>query len=882
MAVQPAGRMKARFGTFAVGVSLALAASAAPPTGPPPAWSWPEAQRAFLEDGPGWLLSPEQRAELEALDEAGRETWIADFLATDPFPDTPENELTEAIRRRQALAYADNESPADVRFRLVFLNGTPQSRQIVDCGFAFKPLEVWRYAPTAEASRRSIAIQQAANPPGSRDPGLKAPRKFSGWEEGPRLVLYRPSQVAAWRLWDPFDGKKALYSSEMEYLLQQYEELRNLISGERFDVQVCKEAREVDNATGVMALTMFLRGRPVVDAIHAFLAPPADLAQWTRSALSGPSPGPAKPELTVAAPSFAFPRKSGALIATRMLLEVTADEVIKVGEDGKVHLLVEGSLESEGQPFAQGRIRYELDPPATGATLGLALDEALRPGAVLIGRFKIRDETGGAVARVAGVIRVPLEPRPEDAAQSYEGAVIQGERLAQEVAAAARDSLILAPPLDGQVALALYRAQALVTGVRIKKVAFSVDGVVQVTRAQPPWTAELRLATQPTEQLIKAVGFDENGEEVASDEIAINQPRGAFRVRILEPKKGQKTTGRIVARAEVVVPDERTVSRVELKVDEEVVATLEKPPWTAPIEVPRGEGTHYLTAVAYLDDGRQTEDVHFLNAPENLSEPEVRTVELYSTVSDRGGRLVKGLTQEDFQALEQGRPQKITKFELVENLSLVIGIAIDTSGSMSSSLAEAQEAGRTFLEQVVRSRDRCYVVAFSGKPTLAMPPTTDLGGCLSALDGLLAVGWTALHDALVTSLYYTREMEGQRALVLLSDGDDTASSIAFDDALEYARRSGVVIYPIGLNVGGLELGIHRKLGQLAQETGGRVFFIDRAEDLAGVYQQIEEELRSRYLIAYASDRPEGREYREVEVKVKKGGLKARTIRGYYP
>lgn len=210
-----------------------------------------------------------------------------------------------------------------------------------------------------------------------------------------------------------------------------------------------------------------------------------------------------------------------------------------------------------------------------------------------------------------------------------------------------------------------------------------------------------------------------------------------------------------------------------------------------------------------------------------------------------------------------------------------MGITIDTSGSMADALADAQEAGREFVEQVMRPADRCFVVAFSGRPSLLMPPTQDAGACRNGLEGLQAVGWTALHDALVTSLYYMRDLEGQRALILLSDGDDTASSIAFEDALEFARRSGVVIFPIGLNLSAFDIGISRKLGKLAEETGGRVFSINRVTDLAGVYQEIESELRSRYLIAYASDRPDGKGYRTVEIKTKKGGLKARTIRGYY-
>jgi Ca-activated chloride channel family protein len=119
-------------------------------------------------------------------------------------------------------------------------------------------------------------------------------------------------------------------------------------------------------------------------------------------------------------------------------------------------------------------------------------------------------------------------------------------------------------------------------------------------------------------------------------------------------------------------------------------------------------------------------------------------------------------------------------------------------------------------------------------------------------------------------------------MILLSDGEDTASTIPWKDALDYARRSGVVIYPIGLNIGRTALGVRDKLNSLAADTGGRTFYISKAVELAGVYDAIEEELRSQYLIAYSSDAPrDSREFRQVEVRTR-SKLRARTISGYYP
>jgi len=176
-----------------------------------------------------------------------------------------------------------------------------------------------------------------------------------------------------------------------------------------------------------------------------------------------------------------------------------------------------------------------------------------------------------------------------------------------------------------------------------------------------------------------------------------------------------------------------------------------------------------------------------------------------------------------------------------------------------------------------------FAISFSSQPALLIPATEDVDAVEESLEDLVAAGMTTLHDAVVTSLYYFRGVRGRRALILLSDGDDTASSLEYRDALEYARRSGVAIYTIGLGVGGLNLGVKNKLTELARETGGRNFMIAKAAELVNVYREIEEELRSQYLLAYSSDRPSPNgEFREIEVKVEGGKYKARTIRGYYP
>lgn len=827
-----------------VGAALLAAPASAQETTDPVLW--PEAQRAFFQDGPGLLLTGDQRQELRSLDEAGREAFIQRFLA-DPLPATEVDELIEGIERRRRLAFADLP-PMDARAQLVFLLGPPRDKLIVDCGSTFRPLEFWTYGA----------------PPSQR-----------------QFVLYQPSADEPFRIWLPIDSKAALYTREMARWLEQWESLG--MGGKRIDRRFCPISEQVDALTG----TDGLRGRPEEreareEAAYRWVRPqdrasvlarPADLAAWAREA-AATRVGPEPERLSVETLDLDFPARQQQRMVTRVLLGVRATPVAEEGRP-KVKLIVEASFEREGSAFDEVRMRYRLPVQEEGAPVALLLERPLRSEQSFVLRLRIRDEVSGAEARVARGFRVPSKPESRLAPGA---ALAAGLGEAAPLALTGRSSVLLVPPID-EVILGTWRAEALVTGSRVAKVVFLVDGEAQLARSRPPYSAEVRLAPFPREQVVRAEAYDEAGELLSADQVVINQARGAFRVAIAEPAPGVKIGRRTRVRAELTVPEEQRVESVELRVNDRPVATLSSPPWQAEIDVPDEDIVH-LVAVARLDDGRSAETVRFLRAPDNLEQIEVNLVELFAAVTDSGGTLIRGLTEQDFEVLEDGRPQEITRFELVENLPLTLGFAVDTSVSMASSLVEAQRAADGFLRKL-SPRDRAFGVGFSSRPYLLMPPTDDLEVVSEALEGLRAAGRTAFYDGLITGLYYFRGFQGQRALILLTDGEDTASNTPWSQALEYARRSGVAVYPIGLNVSALKLDVRNQLQSLAEATGARAFFIEHAGELAAVYGEIERELRSRYYLAYQSDRP-GDEYgyRPIEVKTRRG--RVRTARGYHP
>lgn len=821
---------------------------------------WPEPQRAFLQDGPGLLLKPEQREQLLGLDEAGRARRIEELLE-DPLPATPANELREGIERRRRLALADFASWSDGRAQLLFLNGPPAERFSVDCGTAFKPLEIWTY------------------------------RSGAGTEEVERqIVVFQPAADQPFRAWAPSDSKRVLYTPWMENWLEQWEQFGGRVK--RFDLQICKDARRVDRATIIPGLTGARPGRRDVDETTArfrtyglrpwvagsesLLAPPGDLAAWARAAAATDAP-PVR-VLEGAALEVDFPALLRQRMIVRGLVTVPSGSLGPVaGEAADVRkVVVEGLIEEDGKPFKPFRLRYQLRAAEDGGVpFALRFEDALRPGQSFLLRLRVRDEGSGAEARLTRGLAVPRQPAPSP---TWNAAALTGED-ALEVKPPTADTLVLLPP-EGDVVLGLWRAEALVTGERIRRVAFKVDGKEILSRNRPPYTTEIRVGNAPAEVRVRAEGYDQTNELVAADEVVLNRPRQAFEVNIVEPAEGGTAAGRTLVRAEVVVPEGKRVEKLEISVNDQPAATLEKEPWQAEVDIPEEEVV-YVTVAATLDGGDRLEETRFVRAPEYLEQVEVRAVELFAAVTDRSGNLVKGLTAADFEVLESGQPQTITQFELVQNLPLTVGITLDTSGSMESSLVEARQAAADFLKSVVKPRDRAFAVRFDSRPDLLVPPTDDIEAVVKSIEGLQAVGGTALHDALIASLHYFRATKGQRVLVLLSDGDDTASTAKFADALEYARRSGVSIYTIGLNIGIGNVPVRKKLSDLAEATGGRTFYADKASDLSGVYQQIEQEVRSRYLIAFNTT-SNGSGYRPVEVRSKKSGLRVRTARGYYP
>ena len=333
----------------------------------------------------------------------------------------------------------------------------------------------------------------------------------------------------------------------------------------------------------------------------------------------------------------------------------------------------------------------------------------------------------------------------------------------------------------------------------------------------------------------------------------------------------------------VNIPEGKKLDAVELYLNTTRLATLYGPPFVQTVDIPESVGVGYLRAVATLKDDPQppVEDLVMINTPQFMEEVNVHLVELPTTVL-RNGHPVENLQESAFKVLDEGKPVKVAKFEHVTNLPLSIGMAIDTSASMQPRMSEAQKAGSQFFSNVMRKGDRAFLVSFDTQPQLIQRWSTKLADVNAGLAKLRAEEATALYDAIVYSLYNFFGVRGQKALILITDGKDTASKFSFDQALEYARRAAVPIYAIGIGIRGTEVDVRYKLSRFSSETGGNTYFIEQAADLGRIYADIQNELRSQYILGFYPDgnvKP-GSKWREVSVQVSEG--RAKTIRGYYP
>ena len=270
------------------------------------------------------------------------------------------------------------------------------------------------------------------------------------------------------------------------------------------------------------------------------------------------------------------------------------------------------------------------------------------------------------------------------------------------------------------------------------------------------------------------------------------------------------------------------------------------------------------------------------------------TVLLNVTVTDATGRFIPDINQDEFQIFEDNQPQAITVFSR-DPQPIALSLLVDASTSMEQRLPIAQDAAIGFVRRMKKA-DLAQVVEFNSEVQIRQDFTGDPAALESAIRRLRASGSTSLYNATYIALSGLKRMKAtspselrRQAIVILSDGEDTTSLVSYDEVLDAAKRSEVIVYAIGLRskepvsrrVGGYNEA-EFVLRTLAQQTGGRAFFVDDAAQLQAVYTQIADELASQYLIGYSSrnTRRDGA-WRAIVLRSTRANTAARTKAGYF-
>ena len=378
---------------------------------------------------------------------------------------------------------------------------------------------------------------------------------------------------------------------------------------------------------------------------------------------------------------------------------------------------------------------------------------------------------------------------------------------------------------------------------------------------------------------------------------AAAQPGGArqeqLRVRIVAPSENSYVTGATVIRAEVQPVGDTAIARVTFKVDGAVVGVREAPPWEVTWEAGETFAPHVIDVEAVDVSGREATATLLTHDLETaVFRAEVSAVLLYVTAIDKQGRYVSGLTADDFEVYEEGERQRITSFSS-EPRPMVVGLLLDTSGSMEGAkLARARQGALAFLDQI-GPEDEAFVMTFDSFPMLRQDLTGNRTLLREALSDLQPGGATALNLAILQGADILAERPERRALIVLSDGYDTTQTVTVDQAVDYARRQDVRVYGIGIfdaSLGGDIRGRRSfdsfnpgedSLRSLADGTGGRSIILNSLGELLSAYEDIANELKSQYALAYRpSDPAKPGEWRKIEVRAK-GAKEVRTKPGYF-
>jgi Ca-activated chloride channel family protein len=258
-------------------------------------------------------------------------------------------------------------------------------------------------------------------------------------------------------------------------------------------------------------------------------------------------------------------------------------------------------------------------------------------------------------------------------------------------------------------------------------------------------------------------------------------------------------------------------------------------------------------------------------------------VSIFATVVDAEKRLVPSLTQDDFEILDNDKPQAITLFNN-EIQPITVMVMLDTSLSMTGSIELLRAAAEQFVLRLLPA-DKGRIGAFNDKIQISGRFTNDRDELVGEIKDLDFGNGTKLWEAIGASLDELKGIEGRRVILVFTDGDDTASNVSLGTVVDRARAEDVMVYAIGLESNYfngqrmIRSQPDRGLKRIADETGGGYFELKKTSDLAPTFTRVAQELHSQYVLGFAPSQLDNRVHK-LTVRVKQAGMTARARKSY--
>jgi Ca-activated chloride channel family protein len=538
-----------------------------------------------------------------------------------------------------------------------------------------------------------------------------------------------------------------------------------------------------------------------------------------------------------------------------------------------VPLVITGSISQNGEVVK--RFRYSILPATTSPLTAI---QTLQPGAAEIDArlmVPLEEQTPVILAKATETFTIAKTGKTYVAKEGEGADAILAEGIVPESSGAVK---IVAPRRDVAPNLFIVEVEVLPPVTRVE---FWVEGKKIMARNGPPYRAELDLGALPKRVEVRAIGYDAQGRYVDADAFVVNEHETPLEVKIT---RTVTPDGVSHFKLSVQNPKATQIKSATFFAGQKKLHEWSAPPYALDIPSAKLKGADFVRASVVDETNYEASDLLFLSGERFSEEIEVNLVELPVMVTDHAGLPVTNLKEPDFSIFENGKPQKITSFNYASNLPIAVGVLLDHSGSMKPRMEQSKTAALEFFKRIMKSGDRAFVTGFAFDATSAAPFVTDVSSLEAQVRGIPeASGGTSLYDAIVTGLYRFRTLQGRKALIILTDGEDTTSRTTYEEMLTYARSARVPLYFIGVNLGVLEFSGTSKMKALAAETGGIAYFIHDIKRLGETYAQLDKDLRSQYLIAYnAQTTTKDRAYRKVEVKVNRPDATVRTIRGFIP